>query len=89
MIKNDAVRIYSKYISEDASCSINITDHLRKVVLGKLFNVGTVTDYSDFYRYVMKDDLFFKSSFITALRLIFYYSITHWNVFVCIDGRKW
>ncbi|VDK61122.1 unnamed protein product [Onchocerca ochengi] len=32
MIKNDAVRIYSKYIAEDASCSINITDHLRKII---------------------------------------------------------
>lgn len=36
VIKNDAVHIYSKYISEDASCSIDITDQLRKVVLGKL-----------------------------------------------------
>ncbi|EJW89018.1 hypothetical protein WUBG_00072 [Wuchereria bancrofti] len=36
MIKNDAVRIYSKYISEDASCSINITDHLRKIVLERI-----------------------------------------------------
>uniref|UniRef100_A0A158Q8D6 RGS domain-containing protein n=1 Tax=Elaeophora elaphi TaxID=1147741 RepID=A0A158Q8D6_9BILA len=36
MIKNDAVRIYSKYISEDAPCSINITDQLRKVVLERI-----------------------------------------------------
>ncbi|EJD75594.1 A-kinase anchor protein 10, variant [Loa loa] len=36
MIKNDAIRIYLKYISEDASCSINITDHLRKVVLERI-----------------------------------------------------
>ncbi|KAL4003084.1 Regulator of G protein signaling domain family protein [Acanthocheilonema viteae] len=36
MIKNDAVHIYSKYISEDASCPINITDQLRKVVLERL-----------------------------------------------------
>ncbi|KAM3723459.1 Regulator of G-protein signaling rgs-5 [Dirofilaria immitis] len=36
MIRNDAVRIYSKYIMEDASCSIDITDHLRKIVLGRI-----------------------------------------------------
>ncbi|VDK71682.1 unnamed protein product [Litomosoides sigmodontis] len=36
MIKNDAVHICSKYINEDASCSINITDQLRKEVLGRI-----------------------------------------------------
>ncbi|KAK6101583.1 Regulator of G protein signaling domain family protein [Brugia pahangi] len=45
MIKNDAVRIYSKYISEDASCSINITDHLRKIVLGELLSIKVVIDH--------------------------------------------
>uniref|UniRef100_A0A915Q0D2 RGS domain-containing protein n=1 Tax=Setaria digitata TaxID=48799 RepID=A0A915Q0D2_9BILA len=36
MIKNDASHICSKYISEDASCSINISNNLRKIVMDRV-----------------------------------------------------
>lgn len=39
MIKNDASHIFAKYLSEDASCSIGITDHLRKSVIGEVLSV--------------------------------------------------
>ncbi|OZC09693.1 hypothetical protein X798_03387 [Onchocerca flexuosa] len=59
MIKNDAVRIYSKYIAEDASCSINITDHLRKIIQSKLFNVGIVTNHTNFGKRINVKNGFF------------------------------
>ncbi|CAG9536725.1 unnamed protein product [Cercopithifilaria johnstoni] len=65
MIKNDAVHIYSKYISEDASCSINITDQLRKIVLERINIKNGSFDpccFSDAQTFVLKvmENRYFK-----------------------------